>query len=258
MLLFAAMRLKGKKALITGGGSGIGRAVAVLFAREGAEVIAMGRKKENLLLTAAMAGETGGVCHTVLGNVSSQSDVKKTVKQAVRLAGGIDVLFNNAGVYSFGKTDDTDEEQWDDIIDINLKGTYLVSRYVIKEMKKKGVGGVIINNASTLGLKPVPNTAAYSASKAGVVSLTKSMALELACDHIRVNCICPGVVETPIHEKIHGEKTVEVMSEMATFHPLGRIGAPEDVAYAALFLASNEASWITGAVLPVDGGISIV
>ena len=140
-------------------------------------------------------------------------------------------------------------------MDINLKGCFQLSKIVIGEMKKNG-GGVIINNSSSLGIHPIANTAAYSASKAGMVSLTKSMALELAKDKIRVNCICPGVVDTPIHKMADEKEREYFLTSMAQMHPLGVVGSPDDVAYAALFLASDEAKWITGAVLPVDGGIS--
>ncbi|MDH3974063.1 MAG: SDR family oxidoreductase [Deltaproteobacteria bacterium] len=248
------MRLKGKKTLITGGGSGIGRAAAIIFNRHGSEVSIVGRREENLLITASMTDKSLAPCHAISGDIANRESAELIVKEAADKMGGMDILFNNAGLYSHGSVEDTDEEQWNSLIDINMKGTYLISKHAIEVMKIRG--GTIINNASTLGLKPVPNTAAYSAAKAGVVSLTKSMALELAGDRIRVNCICPGVVETPIHEEMHGEGTADFLNEMASFHPLGRVGAPEDIAYAALFLASDEASWITGAVLPVDGGIS--
>jgi len=248
------MRLKGKKALITGGGSGIGRAAAIIFNRHGSEISIVGRREENLLITASMTDNSHAPCHIISGDISSPEDARSIIKEAADKMGGIDILFNNAGLYSHGSVEETDDDQWDSLIDVNMKGTYLISKHAIEVMK--GKGGTIINNASTLGIKPVPNTAAYSAAKAGVVSLTKSMALELAAHRIRVNCICPGVVETPIHEEIHGANTAAFLDEMAAFHPLGRVGAPEDVAYAALFLASDEASWITGAILPVDGGIN--
>lgn len=248
------MRLERKRAVISGGGSGIGRAAAILFAREGATVAIMGRRKDRLEITASMVRGNGGNCHIIKGDVSLASEAKKAAKDAVKQMGGVDILFNNAGVYSFGSVEETEEDLWDNIININLKGTYLMSRHLIGKMKENG--GVIINNASTLGIKPAANTAAYSAAKSGVISLTKSMALELAKANIRVNCICPGVVDTPIHEAIPSEKRPAFMQEMAGYHPLGRIGTPEDIAYAALYLASDEAAWITGAILPVDGGIS--
>lgn len=244
------MRLKGKRAVISGGGSGIGRAAAIIFAREGASVAIVGRRKDRLDITASMVREQGGRCHIIEGDISLSADAKRVAQESVKALGGVDILFNNAGVYGFGSVEDTEEDLWDKITNINLKGTYLMSQHLIGVMKENG--GVIINNSSTLGLKPVPNTAAYSAAKAGVISLTKSMALELAKDKIRVNCICPGVVDTPIHS----EQSPEFMEEMATYHPLGCIGTPEDIAYAALYLASDEANWITGAIIPVDGGIS--
>lgn len=248
------MRLKGKKAIITGAGSGIGRATAVIFAGAGAEVALVGRRIDRLEVTAAMVEEAGGTCHAITGDVSVSEEARAAVKESARRMGGVDLLFNNAGVYRYASLEETDEDLWNDVMDINLKGTYLVSREAVKAMKENG--GVIINNSSTLGLKPVPNTSAYSAAKAGMISLTKSMALEFAKDGIRANCICPGVVETPIHEEMHGDKTGDFLEQMAAFHPLGRVGTPEDIAYAALFLASDEASWITGAILPVDGGIN--
>ena len=244
------MRLDGKRAVISGGGSGIGRAAAIIFAREGASIAIVGRRKDRLDITASMVREQGGRCHIIQGDVSLAADAKRVAQESVKELGGVDILFNNAGVYRFGSVEDTEEDLWDNVTNINLKGTYLMSQHLIGVMKENG--GVIINNSSTLGLKPVPNTAAYSAAKAGVISLTKSMALELAKDKIRVNCICPGVVDTPIHS----EQSPEFMEEMATYHPLGRVGTPEDIAYAALYLASDEANWITGAIIPVDGGIS--
>lgn len=248
------MRLKGKRAVISGGGSGIGRAAAVLFAKEGATVAIVGRRADRLEVTASMIKENGGDCFSIEGDVSISGEASQAAMRSVAELGGVDILFNNAGFYGFGSVEDTEEDLWDDILNINLKGTHLLSQNLIGRMKKNG--GVIINNSSTLGLKPVPNTAAYSAAKAGVISLTKSMAVELAKDNIRVNCICPGVVDTPIHETAEGERRPDFLKEMAGYHPLGRIGMPEDVAYAALYLASDEASWITGVILPVDGGIS--
>ena len=243
------MRLKGKKAIISGGGSGIGKATALLFSREGATVCITGRDENKLAATAKLLRDEGGICHTVEGDISIEADCTRIADFANRLMGGIDILFNNAGIYRFGNVSDTDESTWDSLFDINLKGCQLMSKALIPSMEK---GAVILNNASSLGIKPVPNTAAYSASKAAMISLTKSMALELAGKGIRANCICPAVVRTPIH----GKNSDKLMEDMAKLHPLGVVGEPEDIAYAALFLASDEARWITGVVLPVDGGIS--
>jgi len=249
------VRLKGKRVLISGGGSGIGRATAIIFAREGATVAVAGRNEDRLEEVVSTVESAGGDCHAIKCDVSVYSDVKRAVEESIKKMNSVDILFNNAGIYSYRSVEETDEELWNRILDTNLKGCFQLSKIAAGEMKKNG-GGVIINNSSSLGINPVANTVAYSASKAGLISLTKSMALEFAKDKIRVNCICPGVVNTPIHEKMHGEQREEFLKTMAERHPLGSIGSPEDIAWAALFLASEEARWITGAVLAVDGGIS--
>lgn len=249
MIVSLTMRLKGKRALISGGGSGIGQATALLFAGEGAIVTICGRDEDKLSATARMLRDAGGICHTMPGDISIAADCNNIADFADKSMDGIDILFNNAGIYRFGNVSDTEEQTWDYIFDINLKGCQLLSKTVIPRMNR---GAVILNNASSLGIKPVPNTAAYSASKAAMISLTKSMALELAGQGIRANCICPAVVRTPIH----GKNNEKLMKDMAKLHPLGVVGEAEDIAYAALFLASDEARWITGITLPVDGGIS--
>lgn len=249
------MRLKGKRILISGGSSGIGRAAAIIFAREGAHVAVMGRDVGKLQEVESVIKSEGWDCYTINCDISKYSDTKRAVKEVMKNLKTIDVLFNNAGIYSYCSVEETDEQLWDNILDINLKGCFQLSKIVIGEMKKNG-GGVIINNSSSLGIHPIANTAAYSASKAGVVSLTKSMALEFAKDKIRVNCVCPGVIDTPIHQISDVKERELFLTTMAQNHPLGVVGSTDDVAYAVLFLASDEAKWITGAVLPVDGGIS--
>ena len=249
------MRLKGKNVLISGGSSGIGRTSAIIFAREGAKVAVLGRDYSRLNEVESAIKSEGGVCYAVSCDISRYNDTKRAVDESIKNLKTIDILFNNAGIYSCRSIEETDELLWDSILETNLKGCFQLSKFVAEEMKKNA-GGVIINNSSSLAIHPAANTAAYSASKAGMVSLTKSMALEFARNKIRVNCICPGVVDTPIHQTADKKNRDQFLTAMSEIHPLGFVGSPEDIAYAALFLASDEAKWITGAVLAVDGGIS--
>ncbi len=252
------MRLKDRVALVTGGGTGIGRATALVFAREGAKVVVTGRRKGPLEETVSAVEAAGGKAIMVEGDVSKAGDATGTVKKTLNTFGRLDVLVNNAGVnYRPGGTVGTDEDGWDVVMDINVKGIYLVSRAAAPEMRS-GIGGSIINIASIFGLVGSAEAVAYCASKGAVVNMTRSMALDLAGKKIRVNCICPGVVDTPMaREWIEKQSTTEAMAkELSALHPIGRIGEPEDIANACLFLASDEASWVTGAILPVDGGFT--
>lgn len=251
------MRLKDKVALITGGGTGIGRAAAIVFAKEGAKVAVTGRRKGPLGETVSVIKSGGGKAIMVEGDVSVAKDAERMVKETTKAFGGLNILVNNAGVnYKSGGTVETDEDGWDVVMDINVKGVYLVSRAAVSKMEK--TGGSIINMASIFGIVGYPKAVAYCASKGAVVNLTRSMALDLAERKIRVNCICPGVVDTPMArgwmEKHGGYETVA--KEVSAQHPLGRLGEPEDIAHACLYLASDEASWVTGAILPVDGGFT--
>ncbi len=249
------MRLKDKVALVTGGGTGIGRATALVFAKEGARVTVTGRRKGPLEETVSEIESSGRQAIMVQGDVSVAKDAAEMVNKTVKAFGRLDVLVNNAGVsYKPGRTVETDEDGWDVVMDINVKGIYLLSRSAAPEMEK--AGGSIVNIASIFGLVGYPRAVAYCASKGAVVNLTRSMALDLAEKGIRVNCICPGVVDTPMImnwvERYGSYETV--VKEVSAQHPLGRMGEPEDIAYACLYLASDEASWVTGAALPVDGG----
>ncbi|HHT9134913.1 MAG TPA: SDR family NAD(P)-dependent oxidoreductase [Candidatus Avalokitesvara rifleensis] len=251
------MRLKDKVALITGGGTGIGRATAIVFAKEGAKVAVTGRRKGPLEETVSVIKSGGGKAVMVEGDVSVAKDAERMVKETTKVFGRLNILVNNAGVnYKSGGTVETDEDGWDVVMDINVKGVYLVSRSAVPKMEN--TGGSIINMASIFGIVGYPKAVAYCASKGAVVNLTRSMALDLAERKIRVNCICPGVVDTPMArewmEKHGGYETVA--KEVSAQHPLGRLGEPEDIAYACLYLASDEASWVTGAILPVDGGFT--
>ncbi len=250
------MKLKGKVALVTGGTEGIGLATASLFLKEGAKVAVSGRSAKKGAEAVAELGKLGEVMF-VEGDVSKADDAFGMVESTVSRFGGIDIVFNNAGIYIEKKAEDMSEEEWDRLIDINLKGTFLVSKYAVPHMRKRG-GGVIVNNSSDAGLVGNRSCPAYCASKGGVTVMTKAMALDYASDNIRVNCVNPGVIDTPM---VSREVELSVDPEkcrvqMDIDHPLGRIGRPEEVAKAVLFLASNESSFVTGTALSVDGGLT--
>jgi len=250
------MRLQNRVAIITGGTSGIGRAAALLFAQEGAKVVVAARDEARGGETVLTIAEGGGQALYVRCDVREAGDCERVMRRTAEAFGRLDILFNNAGVvYPDRTVVNTSEEEWDSTMDINVKGVYLMSKYAIPCMAENG-GGVIINTASVWGLVGGNGAAAYCASKGAVVLLTKAMALDHAGQKIRVNCICPGSVDTPM---LRGEMDAlggreKALPKFAAKHPLGRISTPEEVARAALFLASDEASFITGASLPVDGG----
>ena len=247
------MKLKGKVALITGSGSGIGRASAVLFAKEGARVVLVDSNQDTGKETLKTIQQNGGEAIFVEADVSKASDAEKMVREAVKKYGRLDILFNNAGKGLLKTVPDTAEEEWDGLIDVNLKGIFLGSKYAIPEMAKNG-GGAIINTASISGLVAHRNCAAYCASKGGVILLTKAMACDHAPQKIRVNCICPGHVLTPQLEPITRAIPKSSTEAVVKRYPLGRLGSPEDIANAALYLASDESSWVTGSALVIDGG----
>jgi NAD(P)-dependent dehydrogenase (short-subunit alcohol dehydrogenase family) len=254
----AAGRLAGKRALITGAASGIGRATAVLFAREGAAVVLFDRDEgSGRAAASAIASETGGGAHFLAGDVTSAEDCRAAVDETLRLLGGLDILFNNAGVIRRGSLVDTSEADWDLTMSVNVKGIFLLSRCAIPVMVRQG-GGVIVNTASNWGIVGGPRAAAYCASKGAVVLLTKAMALDHAKDGIRVNCVCPGDIDTPMlrSEAQQLGQPVEAMLAESASVPLGRVGRPEDVAEAVLYLASDAASFMTGAPLLIDGGFA--
>ena len=241
------MRLKGKVALITGAGSGIGRATAIVFAREEAKVVVADVNPAGGRETVSIIEKEGGEAAFVRTNVTKSADVKRMVEFTLEKYARIDVFFNNAGIELYGKymLEDTSEEDWDRVLDVNLKGFFLCSKYVVPEMIKQG-GGVIVNNASIDGLYafPSPNVS-YCASKGGVVLLSKTMARNYSPHNIRVNCICPGPVATGMTKP-----TEEMLNQI----PIHRIGKPEEIANVVLFLASDESSYIVGSTVVVDGG----
>jgi len=247
--------LKNKVTIITGAGSGIGRATALLFAKKGAKVVVTDIDRKGGEETARMISGSGGEVIFVEANVSKASDVEKMVKTVVGKYRRIDVLFNNAGVELPKNVVATTEEELHRIINTNLIGEFLCLKFVIPHMIEQG-GGSIINMGSVGGYVGYPDSAAYTASKGGVISLTRSTALDFAQHKIRVNCICPSIVLTPLVEGyISGSKEPEKVREtFMTMQPIGRIAEAEEVAKVVLFLASEEASYITGAIIPIDGG----
>jgi NAD(P)-dependent dehydrogenase (short-subunit alcohol dehydrogenase family) len=252
------MKLKGKVALITGAGAGIGRASALLFAKEGAKVVVVDKNEETGPRTVKEIAANGGEAIFVKADVSRADEVRNMVEQAVKRYGRLDILFNNAGITVLKDVLNTTEEDWERCININLKGVFLGCKYAIPQMIKQK-GGVIINTASVSGLYGVMDNCPYLASKGGVVLMSKGMALDFAAYNIRVNCLCPSVINhTDIAKEILGDLTEEQRQEMAKLlgplYPLNRLGEPEEVAAAALFLASDDASYITGVALPIDGG----
>jgi len=252
------MRLENKVALITGGGSGIGRAAALLFAREGARVAVADVAEARAEETASMVAAEGGQAVAVSGDVSSSDDALRMVKAAVDPYGGLDVLVNSAGVSTRNALGPgaSPVEVWDRVMDINLKGTYLVAWHAVPEMRRSG-GGSIINLSSIIGLVGYGAGLGggfnpYPPSKGGVVQFTRNLAIDCAKDGIRVNCICPGYTETNLTVPLTSDP--ETMETLVKLHPMGRLGRPEEIAHAALFLASDESSYVTGIPLAVDGG----
>ncbi len=250
-------RLADKVALITGAGTGIGRACAELFAREGARVALAGRRREPLQATAAAIQAGGAESLVVQCDVSKAKEVEQAIAATVERFGRLDVVVNNAGALHVATAAETSEEDWDRLMDVNLKGPFLVSREAVKQMRRTG-GGAIVNIGSVLGLVAMPKRAAYAASKGGLVLLTKAMAIDHAAEGIRVNCICPAIVETELVAGLFANQPDPEAARRARTQaiPLGHFGQPIDVALLALFLASDESAWMTGAAIPVDGGLT--
>jgi NAD(P)-dependent dehydrogenase (short-subunit alcohol dehydrogenase family) len=244
------MRLTGKVAIITGGGSGIGKAIAMAFVREGAKVVIAGRDSKKLDRAVA---EIGGECLAMSADVSSTNDVQKLVSATLDRFKQINVLVNNAAALLPGTAESISEEDFDQTFNINVRGLWLLSRAVLPHMRATG-GGSIINIGSVLSLLGARNRVAYSASKGAVMAMTKAMALDHAAENIRVNCIAPGIVATEMVEKFNTDEAARRHRE--AMHPMGRFGQPQEVASAAVFLASDESGWTTGSVITVDGGYS--
>jgi NAD(P)-dependent dehydrogenase (short-subunit alcohol dehydrogenase family) len=249
------MELSGKVAIVTGGDSGIGKAISELFAAEGASVVVADIHDSG---TAREISKKGGRAIYVKTDVGDEAQVRRLVARAKRSFGGVDILCNNAGIELLRPMLETTEEEWDRVLRTNLKGVFLTSKHVIPEMLKRG-GGTIVNTASQLGLVGLENFTAYCASKGGVVLLTKSMALEYARKNIRVNCICPGPVQTPMLEReLMTEPDPDAARKMwARRQPVERLGQPQEIAEAALYLASERSSFVVGHALVIDGGYTL-
>ena len=243
------MRLEGKVILITGGGSGIGAASCLAFAREGAKVAVVNRTLSKAEAVAQLIADSGGAAVAIQADVSLAADVERMIDRTVSQLGVPDVVFNNAGISPSGRVTDISEADWDDCLNIDLKSVFLCAKAVIPLMT--AAGGCILNTAGTFGIRAAKNKAAYSAAKAGLVNLTRSIALDYARDRIRCNVICPGYVDTSLNEGFPPE---ERDAFLAQYQPLPGLISAADVAELAVYLASDAAKMITGQVFVIDGG----
>jgi NAD(P)-dependent dehydrogenase (short-subunit alcohol dehydrogenase family) len=248
-------RLAGKIAFITGAGSGIGRACAELFAQQGAKVILAGRRADPLNSAVTKINNSGGAAIAVSCDVTDSAQVSSALKSAADKFGSLTTIVNNAGVIVPGNAEQTTDANWDMMIDINLKGTFLVSRAALQFLRQSK-GGSIINIGSIYGVVGSKQRVAYAASKGGVTMLTRAMALDHAHENIRVNCICPSLVETEIAKQLfaNAPNPDEARRQRVSLIPMGRAGTPQEIAHLAAYLASDESAWVTGAALPIDGG----
>jgi len=245
--------LRGKVVIVTGGTSGIGREAAVLFAKAGAKVVVAGRREAEGKETMDLVRGAGGEGLFLKTDVSRAAEVQELVRKTVEKFGRLDVAFNNAGIEgNWIPIVEQSEEDWDRTIDINLKGVWLCLKYEIQQMLKQGGGGAIVNMASVAGLAGFAGTATYTASKHGVLGLTKTAALETARSGIRVNAVCPAVIETPMAERAFN--TPEFKKFAVGLHPIGRFGKPVEIAEAVVWMCSDRASFMTGQSLVLDGG----
>ena len=252
------MKLKGKVAIVTGGGSGIGKASAGVFAEEGAQVVVVDWKKEPGAQTAEEIRQAGGEATYCYADVSKAGDVETMVNTAVERYGRLDVLFNNAAIQIMAKLADTTEDAWDRIQSVNLKGVFLGCKYAIPAMIRTG-GGSIVNMASILGFVGDPDLAAYCAAKGGVIALTKAGALAYGPQGVRINCICPGDVDTPLVQEYFDKDPdpERFRQEVSSKYALRRIASPREVAQMAVFLASDASSFVTGSTMVIDGGLTV-
>jgi NAD(P)-dependent dehydrogenase (short-subunit alcohol dehydrogenase family) len=247
------VKLNGKVAVITGGGTGIGEATAKLFAEQGAQVVITGRRKEVLESVAKAILASGGKVLTVSGSVTDEAHVQSAVDQAVRTFGKIDILINNAAIGNFGALlHEMTDQDWAQVLDTNLTGVFRFTRAVIPHML--GRSGSIINVSSVAGMVGIAKSAAYSSTKGAMLALTRALAIDYAKEKIRCNCVCPALVDTPMAAGAIADPEMNAL--MMAAHPIGRFGTPDDVARMLLYLASDDASWVTGSVFTIDGGLT--
>jgi NAD(P)-dependent dehydrogenase (short-subunit alcohol dehydrogenase family) len=249
------MKLEQRVAVITGAGSGIGRAMALLFAREGARILAADLNGGAAEETAALVMGAGGTCHPFAVDASQPEQVRAMIEQALATYGRVDILCNNAGIGSTTDVVDCEPDEWDRVMTVNVKSVYLGCKYAIPHMLEQG-SGVIINTASVAGMVGIVKRASYCASKGAVIALTRQVAVEYVTRGIRVNCLCPGTVDSPWVERLlqQADDRVAARQALEARQPMGRLGTPEEVAAAALYLASDDAAFITGTGLVIDGG----
>jgi len=246
----ATMRLEGKTVIITGGGSGIGLACTRLFCDEGAQVAIIGRRQDRL---ESAAKEVGGQVLAVTGDLTNNSDLDRLVTETLNAFGKIDIVVNNGGVFTGSPVHETKDEDWDSIMDVNMRSVFQLTKRVLPHMIERKSGN-FIHISSILGLVAVPGVAAYNVSKGALLQFNRSLAVEYGPVGIRSNAVCPGLVKTEMTEGLMNDE--ELMKEWSRDYPIGRFGAPQDIANACLYLVSDESSFVTGVALPVDGGFT--